>query len=103
MLSLEEAISFLHHHKQTSLISHLQSLAPETRVLLLRQLSCLNGCFPEVFHPQKISLPPYEPFTSPCQTQPQLYEIGLQALQSHQALLILLAGGDGSRLGFARP
>ena len=103
MLSLEEAVSFLHHHNQEALVSHLKDLTRENKALLLQQLSHLKGLLPEVFHPQKISLSPYEPFTSPCKAQPQLYDIGCQALKTQKALLILLAGGDGSRLGFAGP
>lgn len=106
-LTLEQAELFLEKQEQTALFLSIISLSPSEQKPLLQQLAYLSHTLknpfplPIINHPHTFSN--ITPFTSPLKETKEHIIIGNQAIKDGKVLTLLLAGGDGSRLGLNQP
>jgi UDP-N-acetylglucosamine/UDP-N-acetylgalactosamine diphosphorylase len=104
--SLEAVKTFLHQHQQHKMWHTLSSLPTEQSFSVCASLAHLTCHFSsKVLKPSVTQLKPDSvmPFTTPMQEVKTLEPLGRESLKKGEVLGILLAGGDGTRLGFTQP
>lgn len=101
-----QAKKFLESYHQHKIFDTLTLLASKEQTILLEQLAHLAQHLSPTFSlptQQPPSSQQISPFTHPIQDTFEHHALGEQALQKGAVMGILLAGGDGSRLGFDQP
>jgi|GEM_PF-581151 len=97
--AVQQITILLEKHGQQKLLPLVDAMTSQEQLSFLHQLHHLTiGHSPSptlsYSHPKN-----FRPFTSPLQTNPSHHPLGLQALKEKKVLSIILAGGDGTRLG----
>lgn len=94
-------------HGQTHIRAHIDSLSETEQLTLLRQLDTLDYSVlnPETVHAQRGEFAPLRAVTlDEIEAQrAQFTEIGFRAIREGKVGAVLLAGGQGSRLGYEHP
>lgn len=105
--SLVKAEKFLDHQGQLALFEYIKACPSNIQVHFLKQLSELSTYLPNDYSPtnnfKSPDLKSLTPLTSVHEESLKDTTLGDQAFKKSQVLSIVLAGGDGSRLGFSEP
>ena len=104
----ESILNCLTKHNQTHLINHINSLSDEEAELILKQVESIDWGFMDYLNPKEeessiINPLPALSLNSIKQKEDQYREVGIQAIKNNELCLLLLAGGQGTRLGYNRP
>lgn len=104
---LQKAIARLSACNQTHLIDHLNALAPEAQAALAEQIAELDfsvleaenaggtrGCFAPLYATTLAEI---------AQNRERFTAAGLEAIRAGKVGAVMLAGGQGTRLGFDKP
>jgi len=103
---LPQVKPFLERYHQHQILDRLLRATPEEQHLLIEQLAPLARYLPLILSPlhKEPPLPPdLKPFIAPTQEDTSLHGLGQETIKQGKVMGILLAGGDGSRLGFSQP
>ncbi|MBO5328240.1 MAG: UTP--glucose-1-phosphate uridylyltransferase [Clostridia bacterium] len=110
-MDYNNALTLLQRHDQTQLLKYYQNLSNSEKEVLLKQIekldfSCLNGI--ENLDDKKAEVGEYSPVNAlslnDLAAQNQTYfNAGKNALLKGEVAAVLLAGGQGSRLGYDGP
>ena len=105
--SLLEAKDLLDLYNQQTLFKYIHSCSSSAQTHFLEQLSELSKYLPSHYHPlntpSSYNIKALKPLTSVYQQHPKEYALGEKSFKNNQILSIILAGGDGSRLGSTQP
>lgn len=109
-MNYQEAYQLLAAHHQTHLLQYYDTLSPQQQECLLSQIAGLNldrpqFCNRDALKQKRGKFEPLGALTlDEIQNDAERYrEIGLNAIREKKVGAVLLAGGQGSRLGFAHP
>jgi len=97
-------ISLLQKYRQEHLIEDISLLNTDEKDSLLKQLKLIDQFYPCLSFSDKIALEePLSPFTRCNQRRDADDRLANRAVQEGRIGIILLAGGEGTRLGFSKP
>ena len=108
-MQYQEALNICTQYQQEHLLAHYHSIASEEQVSLLQQIAKLDftliqKLFTKTQAKQTSSKQKIQPFTTTAQDPHKDYhKIGQSAIQQGSVAALLVAGGQGSRLGFNGP
>ncbi len=109
-MNYNEAYTILKEHRQLHVLSRFDSLSEPEQQHLLAQIAGIDWhIIDSVSHRQDIAkrghLAPLDAIETDEieQKRSHFYELGIQALQNQEVGAVLLAGGQGTRLGLDKP